>query len=79
MKKRRIARPLLIAGAGAIISMGSSCICGNLMASPCIDAGPSCFSECDFASANCSTDAGSTDAGKSDGGVTNDGGTDGGP
>lgn len=81
MKKKRIARPLLIASAGvAVITMGTSClISGNLVARPCPDGGNSCYSECEQTGVNCATDAGPTDAGKADGGVTNDGGTDGGP
>ena len=76
MKKKRIARPLLIASAGvAVITMGTSClISGNLVARPCPDGGNTCLSECDQTGTNCGTDAG-----KPDGGVTNDGGTDGGP
>lgn len=75
MKKKRIARPLLIASAGvAVITMGTSClISGNLVVRPCPDGGTSCYSDCEF-NGTCSTDAGPTDAGKADGGVTNDGG-----
>ena len=78
MKKKRIARPLLIASAGAIITMGTSMSCGNLLPPrPCPDGGFTCYqpSECEQTGTNCPTD----DAGKADGGVTNDGGTDGGP
>lgn len=80
MKKKRIARPLLIASAGvAVIAMGTSClISGNLVARPCSDGGATCYSECEQTGLGCGTDAGA-DAGKADGGVTNDGGTDGGP
>ncbi|MDP1919807.1 MAG: hypothetical protein Q8L14_26370 [Myxococcales bacterium] len=80
MKKKRIARPLLIASAGvAVITMGTSClISGNLVVRPCPDGGTSCYSDCEFNS-TCSTDAGATDAGKADGGVDDGGTRDGGP
>jgi hypothetical protein len=70
VKQKRIARPLLIASAGAIITMGTSMSCGNLLPlRPCPDGGVT------QAGNNCPTD----DAAKADAGVTNDGGTDGGP
>ena len=82
MKKKRVARPLLMATAGiAALAVGPSCICGNLIARTCPDGGTTCSStECELDPERCDggVDAGRSDAGGADGGVGDGGTSDGG-
>lgn len=87
MKKKRVARPLLMATAGiAALAVGPSCICGNLIVRTCPDGGTTCYpTECELSTDRCdggvdagtTFDAGQADAGGADGGVggTSDGGS----